>query len=199
MRIACFSGDPKIKGIKPIYIDDGVQLYPIYRDEAYVGMMKFNNIRRSVTLISGREKYKFNGHGKKCYIFICYSDIRLRIDNRYKQIYNFFKKIELPIMLDLGVDISDEGSWISIGTAKDMIEIWPINISAPYVYILKVWSKIYNFANLILYYNNRSIDIKVKLKNKGIINISDSFLIISDKLENLYIEYMGERIDLFSL
>ena len=182
-------------------IEHGITLYPIYKGSGWVGVVSLKPSNK-VTIASNSEKYAFKSRDKSHnLIFVLYGDnpiIRVRRKTFYIKKY-YQSEYDRYIVRYLRGNLSDYGSWLSIGFADYMLEVWPISITWPITCIVRLWNKKKKEAVLTINFNGYSRELELPLKNIGIINVSDYLLLIFDNMQKAVLSYSDIAFDLINL
>lgn len=185
---------PKVKLNEYSINNEKLDLYITTSEPEIIGILRLKT--GEALLIEDKYKYKLGEeHINKFILFSLKSDGKIVFSNnkivRVKAKHNIFSIIELSDSL-LG-----RGSWLSIGKLGDILEVWPILIHNPYLYIFRYWS-LYRSSVRIDLGSSYRYSINIKLKKLGDINISNAYIVyVYD--DDPYIGYRGFKINLLNL
>jgi len=112
-----------------------------------------------------RNKYVLFIGSSKCIIKLDGESLNPNLENREN-----FK------IVDLGDPCLGIGSWICLGRIGCSLEIWPITIKNPYIYIFRFWSTYYN-KQKIQFGDKHRFELEIPLKIHYGIKISNSYLV----------------------
>jgi len=186
---------PKVKFNTIKYNDKEIYIHFIVTNPLIVGITKL--VRGDAKIIDGKYIYSISGGGENQYIiFVCTPKSYIKLNDMTIKPDTTIKSINFKI-IDLGHPNLGIGSWLTIGKIGNSLEIWPILISDPYLYLFRYWS--WEKRKIIIDFGEKYREsIIINLKKLHGLYISNSYLVYTYNDEP-YIGYGGFKINILAL